>query len=138
MAEAINPRDSADDVVLLRTQVTYEAEMLGGLLDEEGIPYRVQREIAGNVQLPLSHGGLTPGQGYVLLVPRLGLARAQAVLAALPPASAGFSGPDADQERSDSDRVHRRGKIVAGVIVSLLLIWLVVGLAGVIHSFFFQ
>jgi len=30
MAKAIDSTDSADDVVLLRTQVTYEAEMLGG------------------------------------------------------------------------------------------------------------
>lgn len=138
MAKPIDPMDPADEVVLLRTQVTYEAEMLGGLLDEEGIPYRIQREIAGNVQLPLTDGGFTPGQGYLLLVPRLGLARAQAVLAALPPAAADLSGPDADQERSDSSRVRRRGKIVAAVLVSLLLIWLVVGLAGVIYSFFFK
>lgn len=138
MTKAIDPTDSANDVVLLRTHVTYEAEMLGGLLDEEGIPYRVVREIAGNVQLPLTDGGFTPGQGYVLLVPRLGLARAQAVLAALPPGSADLSGPDADQEPSDSNRVRRRGKIVAGVLVSLLLIWLVVGLAGVVYSFFFR
>ena len=88
------PRDldaPADDVVVFRSRVPGETEMIAAALAEEGIEGILQRGIAGGLQLHLLDGGYTPGQEWVLAVPSLAASRAREIIESLRPEDAGDS-----------------------------------------------
>ena len=75
----------ADDVVVFRSAVPGETEMIAGALSDIGIFGVVRRGIAGGLQLSMLDGGLTPGQELVLAVPRIAEAKAREAIEVLRP-----------------------------------------------------
>jgi hypothetical protein len=119
----------ADDVVVFRSAVPGETDMIAGALAEAGIHGVVRRGIAGGLQLSMLDGGLTPGQELVLAVPSIAEADAREVIESIRPEhiDPAFGLPSASDDAPPSTGPPRAARATARVLLLLLLGPLAVG-----------
>jgi len=123
---------SADEVEVFRSQVLFEAEMIAGTLEEEGIPSFLRREMASGLQLTMAETTAPPGQWTVLFVPREAAEQAREVVAA-------FRAPDGSLELADEDALEtasgppkRAAKNFARVFLLLFLVPFLIGVIAIL------
>jgi hypothetical protein len=124
---------SADEVEVFRSKVLFEAEMIAGTLEEEGIPNFLRREMANGLQLTMMETTAPPGQSTVIFVPREMAARAREVIA-------GFQAPGTSLEATGEDAIEpsspgqpkRGARNFARVLLFLILIPFLIGAIGIL------
>ena len=129
------PRDTnapANAVVVFRSAVPGETDMIASVLADAGIHGVVRRGIAGGLQLSMLDGGLTPGQDLVLAVPTIAEAKAREIIESIRPADLdpAYGLPSSSDEAPPITGPPRAARATARVLLLLLLGPIVVGVVA--------
>ena len=124
-AVQVEVEHSAETVVVFESTVPGESEMVLSALEEAGIVGQIQRKLAGGLRLGFLEGGLTPGQGYAVLVPQLGEKAAREVVESIRPENPAAFQTERLGSDTDGDELapapNRGTKLVARVILAFFL-----------------